>query len=223
MRLDEKPTRPLHAGNYGITRDGYLIVLQRRNTALKGLAMRPSLEYGKLVYRITNNGKTTSIRAFIAVRDTWGGGMHDPGDYKEMCRKIDEHNAMIRAEHKARKKAEGPDPLPRPQGLCPYCGTRPLCDRPRAKTCGAAKCVRENKRALERQRKRGMRKDPTSRLWDKALPGPWQHEMRCPWADSLFDTPPAYGVRWDSAEADPMSGGFPMRTFNAPVAQECAA
>jgi hypothetical protein len=207
MRLDEKPTRPLHAGNYGITRDGYLIVLERRNTALKGLAMRPSLEYGRLVYRITTNGKTTSIRAFIAVRDTWGGVMHDPGDYKDMCRAIDAHNRLIRDEHKARKKAEVPAP-PVPQGLCPFCKKRPMRAHPLAKTCGAASCVRENKRALERDRKRGMRKEPTSRLWDKAYPGPWTHPMRCPWEDGLFDTPPAYGVRWDSAEADPMSAGW---------------
>ena len=223
MRLNEKPTKPLFGGLYGITIDGYLIVLQRRNTALQGLAMRPSLEYGRLVYRVTLTGKTTSVRAYLAVKQAWGEYMHDPGDYKDMCREIDEHNAAIRRDHKARKKAEGPAPLPKPQGLCPYCGKRSLRAHPLAKTCGAATCVLEHKRAQERTRRRGMRKDPTSRLWDKALPGPWQHEMRCPWADSLFDTPPAYGVRWDSAEADPMSGGFPMRTFNAPVAQECAA
>ena len=45
----------------------------------------------------------------------------------------------------------------------------------------------------------------------------------CPWASGQLDTLPP-GVNWDDPIMDPMSGGFPMITFNAPsVAQEVAA
>lgn len=46
--------------------------------------------------------------------------------------------------------------------------------------------------------------------------------MDCPWAKGKFDTLPVGVASRDDPIMDPMSGGFPMRTFNAPVAQECA-
>jgi len=228
MRLDEKPTRPIRNGAYGITQDGYLIVLHRRNTALKGMAMRPALEYGRLVYRITVDGKTTSIRAFIVVRDVWGETMRDPGEHKEMCRKIDEHNRMIRAELKAQKKAERAHIDNRELPLCPYCRVRPLRNHALAETCGAQPCVHANRLVKERARKqryREQRANPSQpRLWDKPLPGPWQHPMPCPWGDILFDTPPAYGVKWDSAEADPMTNRMEAGVYiNINQCEEVAA
>lgn len=37
---------------------------------------------------------------------------------------------------------------------------------------------------------------------------PWKHDMKCPWAARLFDTLPATGYGWHTAEADPMSAGW---------------
>lgn len=36
----------------------------------------------------------------------------------------------------------------------------------------------------------------------------WKHDMKCPWSARLFDTPPAPGYGWHTAEADPMSAGW---------------
>ena len=52
---------------------------------------------------------------------------------------------------------------------------------------------------------------------------PWAHDMKCPWEKGLFDTLPHGVTTWDDPIMDPMSGWFPMITFNAPVAQEVAA
>ena len=52
---------------------------------------------------------------------------------------------------------------------------------------------------------------------------PWMHPMDCPWETGKLDTLPPGVASWDCPEMDPMSGGFPMIIFNAPVAQEVAA
>ena len=213
MNILDKPTRPICGGIYNLTLDGYLICAQRRGTQLKGLLMRPALEYGKLVYRITINGRTTSIRAFIAVRDAWGQHMQDPGDYKEMCKAIDAHNAALRTENRAntieksRKKVE--------RGICPYCGKLPIKTSGLSKTCGEPQCMAEHKRVTNREREQRQRISEIEKpIVGLATLG--QYSMPCPWESHKLDTLP-YGVTsWSDPIMDPLSGGFPMRTFSVP-------
>ena len=221
MNILDKPTRPICGGIYNITLDGYLICAQRRGTQLKGLAMRPALEYGKLVYRITINGQTTSIRAFIEVRNVWGQHMQDPGDYKEMCKKIDAHNAKLRAENRANTIAKSRKKVDR--GICPYCGEKPIKTSGTSKTCGDAPCMAEHKRLTNREREHRQRIAETERpTVELATLG--QYAMPCPWATHKLDKLPHGVTSWSDPIMDPMSGGFPMTTFSVPnVAREVAA
>ena len=210
--IKDKPGRLIRGGFYHITIDGYLICAVRRNTALKGMAMRPTLEYGNLVYRPTFNGKTTSIRAFMVVREVWGEEMHDPGDFREMCARIDAHNAAVRSEHREKQKTKFVQSKPsRPMEMCPYCNTKPIRNNSTAKTCGDSACVLQHDKVSSRARSKRQRAAavtprPASIL-GKPSPGPWKHDMKCPWEHALFDQPPAPGVSWYSAEADPMTLG----------------
>lgn len=48
--------------------------------------------------------------------------------------------------------------------------------------------------------------------------------MPCPWATHKLDTLPLGVTSWSDPIMDPLSGGFPMRTFSVPkVAREAAA
>ena len=72
---------------------------------------------------------------------------------------------------------------------------------------------------LDRQRRA---KATNKAMKEAAAQGP-QGGMPCPWQTGKLDTLPPGVASWDCPEMDPMSGGFPMITFNAPVAQEVAA
>ena len=85
---------------------------------------------------------------------------------------------------------------------CIICGKDFLTSQnAKAKTCSKECATKYRSQKLRQSAQRSVEAA-------KPQPGPWQHPMRCPWEDGLFDTPPAYGVSWMSAEADPMSAGW---------------
>lgn len=149
--LTDKPSRPIFDGTYRLTRDGYIIRAVRSGTLLEGLAMRPSLEYGKLVYRITVEGAPVSVRAYMLVREVWGVPMQDPGPFVEMRRGIDAHNKQIRKDNQLRRKETKKKEIS--LQLCPYCKINSMRPHPNAQTCGEAACAAEHKRVSERARK----------------------------------------------------------------------
>ena len=89
-------------------------------------------------------------------------------------------------------------------------------------TCDKHTCVCAFNQITQQRAAQSMRAKKDE---DADTTPPWKHDMKCPWEKGLFerDTLP-HGVRsWDDPIMDPMSGGFPMRTFSAPVAREVAA
>lgn len=82
-----------------------------------------------------------------------------------------------------------------------------------ARTCGMP-CTLKLRSQLAKARAAKHKQD----LKDDRL-----FSMPCPWATHKLDTLPHGVASWDCPEMDPMSGGFPMITFSAPVAQEVAA
>lgn len=207
-RITEKPSKPLFDGTYRLTVDGYVIRAVRSGTLLAGLVMRPSLDYGKLVYRITVNGAPVTLRAYMVVREVWGVPMRDPGPFNEMRRKIDAHNKMIRAEHQSQRKEAKKQAVERP--LCPYCKVRQLRDHLLAQTCGEEPCMAEHKSVAERARKARTKGGVgAAECRDKPAPPLVPiNPMPCPWESKQLTHQPAPGYGWHTAEADPMSAGW---------------
>ena len=199
--LSNKPSRPFLGGLYKITQDGYVICAKRRSTTLKGAALRPALEYGNLVYRITVNGKTTSIRAFLVVREIWGTPILDSGDYKEMVRTIDAYNTWLKETHRSKMSAKT---KAKSRGICPYCGKAEIKRTSMAKTCGSPKCMSEHRRRVDRARHKltdhVAKHQPKSNKFGEFC-------MPCPWSTPGKLSVPEAGVSWYSAQADPMTRG----------------
>ena len=125
---------------------------------------------------------------------------------------------------------------------CPECG-RWFAKRSKMYvTCGREECVKsrakkikaEGSRVREERRKR-ERSMTEVRLAAQTPPeemerkianaqcpfaGEWKDEKGRIWPQMSTNIP---GVTWDDPIMDPMSGGFPMRYFTAPMAQEVAA
>ena len=87
------------------------------------------------------------------------------------------------------------------KSTCVVCGKQFLTSRnTKARTCGKACASALRGRKIRESAQRAFEAA-------RPAPGPWQHDMRCPWEHCLFDTPPAYGVSWYGAGADPMTRG----------------
>lgn len=104
---------------------------------------------------------------------------------------------------------------------CIVCQTPFVPRQPHQASCDDVDCRKTMKR--NRKQRESIRPNMTAQANDKPAVGNMDNTMDCPWATRKFDTLPP-GVRsWDDPIMDPMSGGFPMNYFNAPVAQEVAA
>jgi hypothetical protein len=204
VNLSKKPSKPFLGGIYRITQDGYILCATRRSTTLEGSALRPSLEYGQLVYRITvAKKKTTTIRAHLIVREVWGSDMQAPVDFNEFLRRIDAYNTWLKESY--REKAKDKDKAPS-RGLCPYCGERPIKVTSLAKTCGAPKCRNVHKRAVERLRAKKVAAVHHIKSNEALVIS----DMPCPWATPGKLGAGPEGVSWYSAQADPMTLGVWM-------------
>lgn len=203
VNLSKKPSRLYYDGLYRVTQDGYILCNKRRSATLKGTALRPSLEYGKLVYRITvGTKKTTTIRAFIVVREVWGKDMIDPGDYGEMIRGIDAYNTWLRDSYKLKMREKDKAPS---RGMCPYCETDEIKRSGTSKTCGKLPCMRAHKRAMAQKQYVPAR---VKALPSAPRPTPsTEYCMPCPWSTPGKLDVPEPGVSWYSAQADPMTRG----------------
>ena len=97
---------------------------------------------------------------------------------------------------------------------CCICGADFMTSQSaRARTCGKP-CTLKLRSQLAKARDAAKK---------QAVKDDRPFNMPCPWQTGNLDTLPPGVASWDCPEMDPMSGGFPMITFNAPVAQEVAA
>jgi len=218
VNLSKKPSKSFMGGLYRITQDGYILCATRRSSTLEGSALRPSLEYGQLVYRITIAKKrTTTIRAHLVVREAWGSNMPMPEDFGAYLRGIDAYNTWLKESYREKMKHKDRAPS---RGICPYCKERPIKVTSLAKTCGDPKCRNAHKRAVERLRAKKVAAVRHIKSNDPVMIS----DMPCPWATPGKLGSGPEGVSWYSAQADPMTRGIWVTgNLETVRARECAA
>lgn len=119
---------------------------------------------------------------------------------------------------------------------CPICGKWFDKRSDMYVTCGGERCVKANARKVKLERARVRREEQRRALEiaeqrrlgeglhiPQRMPVGAIETIPCPWSSGQLDTLPPGVTSWSDPIMDPMSGGFPMITFNAPVAQEVAA
>ena len=100
---------------------------------------------------------------------------------------------------------------------CIICGKNFLTSKnSKAKTCGP-ECLAAYKSELTTARERQKKIDGSVNSYGEFC-------MACPWDTHKLATLPPGVTSWSDPIMDPLSGGFPMRTFSVPnVAREVAA
>ena len=95
---------------------------------------------------------------------------------------------------------------------CIICGCEFMTSpNTKAKTCGRD-CLLKYRSELTAESYKAQKTQGGMNVWNEYI-------MPCPWESGyMTDLPPGV-TAWSDPQMDPMSGGFPMVTFNAPVAQ----
>lgn len=130
--------------------------------------------------------------------------------------------------------AEKAKPKPERVKVCPECGAKYTPRNILTPTCGKQKCVKsyrskQNKKYQSRHLLANAEKIQSEIVAKKRAK--WMEERErilsqivCPWSAGYMTDLPFGVTSWSDPIMDPLSGGFPMRTFSVPnVAREVAA
>ena len=146
-----------------------------------------------------------------------------------------EYACMLEMRRRAAKARYAAKLAKGPHHACPICRKSMIPVNGKSATCQKKACIEAwavlkkaelvaaNNELQKRQRMEAAEAERQRKLASIQCPfaGPWTDDKGRIWPQMSTNTP---GVNWDDPIMDPMSGGFPMITFNAPsVAHEVAA